>query len=71
MWNSDIGTVVKEEIGVADWATFREEANKQYGHAGKLNKNSLHIAAILNMAWDAGNCSPSLERLCNALLVPE
>lgn len=68
MWHSDIGAIVEAEIGAADWATYRTEADKRYGHAGGLRKNSLHIGASLAFAWDAGKRSASLERLCADIL---
>lgn len=68
MWHSDIGTVVESEIGAADWATYRAEADKRYGHAGGLRKNSLHIGASLAFAWEAGQRSASLEQLCTHIL---
>lgn len=71
MWHSDIGSVVKSEIGEDDWADYRAEADKRYGHAGGLRKNSLHIGASLAFAWEAGKRSPSLEQLCSEILNPE
>ncbi len=68
MWHSDIGTVVESEIGGADWAAYRAEADKRYGHAGGLRKNSLHIGASLAFAWDAGKRCPPLKALCEAIL---
>ena len=68
MWHSDIGSVVEAEIGSADWATYRSEADKRYGHAGGLRKNFLHIGASLAFAWQAGKRSTSLERLCSEIL---
>lgn len=70
MWHSDIGSTVKGEIGEADWAVYSAEADKQYGHAGGLQKNVLHIAAALERAWKAGKHSSSLERVCTELLDP-
>ena len=68
MWHSDIGGIVKSEIGEAEWAKYRAEADKRYGHAGGLRKNSLHIGASLAFAWEAGIRSGSLEQLCIDLL---
>lgn len=70
MWHSDIGAVVEAEIGKEDWAVYRAEADKHYGHAGGLRKNSLHIGASLAFAWAAGKRSASLERLCDEILNP-
>jgi hypothetical protein len=39
MWHSDIGAVIESEIGAAEWAAYRAEADKRYGHAGGLRKN--------------------------------
>jgi len=68
MWHSEIGDIVRDEIGAADWQTFEAEADKQYGHAGNLKKNTLHIGASLAHAWAAGKKSASLERLCSEIL---
>ena len=68
IWQSDIGTVVEAEIGKEDWREFRAEADRRYGHAGGLRKNSLHIGASLAFAWEADKRSDSLERLCTAIL---
>jgi predicted ATP-dependent endonuclease of OLD family len=70
MWHSNIGAIVSEEIGAADWQAFQAEADKQYGHAGNLRKNTLHIASSLAQAWASGKRSPSLERLCGEILNP-
>lgn len=68
MWHSDIGAVIEAEVGAADWAAYRAEADKCYGHAGDLRKNSLHVGASLAFAWNAGKRSMSLERLCADIL---
>jgi putative ATP-dependent endonuclease of the OLD family len=70
MWHSDIGSTVKSEIGEADWAIYSAESDKQYGHAGGLQKNVLHIAATLEQAWKAGKRSACLERVCKEILDP-
>lgn len=68
MWHPDIGKVVESDIGAEDWATYRAEADKRYGHAGGLRKNSLHIGASLALAWEDGKCSASLEALCQSII---
>jgi hypothetical protein len=70
MWQLDIGSTVKGEIGEANWATYSAEADKQYGQAGGLHKNVLHIAAVLEQAWKAGKHSACLERVCTEILDP-
>ena len=68
MWHSDIGSVVKADIGEEDWPAFQAQADTLYGHVGSLRKNALHIGASLSFAWDAGKRSPNLERLCAEIL---
>ena len=68
MWHSDIGAVTAADIGQSEWAAFRTEADKRYGHAGGLRKNSLHIGASLAFAWEAGKRPASLARVCAAIL---
>ena len=70
MWHSNIGAIVRDDIGAADWIQAHAEADKQYGHAGGLKKNALHIGAALACAWNAGKRAPQLERLCTELLDP-
>ncbi len=70
MWHSNIGSIVRDDIGTADWSTFEAEADKQFGHAGNLKKNGLHIGAALAEAWNAGKTSFSLGRLCGEILNP-
>ena len=71
MWHSDIGSVVEADIGKEDWAAFRADADRRYGHAGGLRENALHIGASLAFAWEAGKRSANLERLCTEILTAE
>lgn len=70
MWRSNIGALIRAEIGAAEWSVFQAEADKRYGHAGGLRKNTLHIGFCLTQAWESGKKSLSLERLCNEILNP-
>ena len=71
MWHSDFGAVVETDIGKLDWMAFREKADKRYGNAGGLRKNSLHIGASLAFAWKAGKRPVSLEQVCATILEPD
>lgn len=68
MWPSDIAAVVKNDIGESNWATFSNEANRQYSNAGDLHKNALYIASVLKQAWKDEKRSQSLERVCRNIL---
>ena len=71
MWNSDIGSIVKNDIGKNEWELFQNKAANIYGNAGGLNKNTLHIGASLALAWEAGKRSANLKKLCTEILKPE
>ena len=71
MWHADIGAVVEAEIGKKDWVKFRAKADKRYGQAGRLRKNSLHIGASLAYAWEEDKRSDSLEQLCTGILASD
>jgi putative ATP-dependent endonuclease of OLD family len=68
LWKSDIGAIVEEDVGSAEWASAQTEADKLFGHVGNMKKNTLHIAAKLAFAWEHGHRSAQLERLCNEVL---
>ena len=70
-WHSDIGAVVKDEIGADEWMQYCNKADQLYGHVGGLKKNSLHIGASLAFAFEDGKRSESLEKLCTNILEPE
>ena len=71
MWHSDMGAIVDTDIGHEDWVAFREKADKRYGQAGSLHKNSLHIGASLAFAWEVGKRPTSLAQVCAAILEPD
>ncbi len=68
MWPTEIEKVVENEIGRAQWRDFRAQADKEFGHTSGLRKTPLHVARTLQLAWDAGSKSPSLEQLCQAII---
>ena len=65
MWHSDIGWIVQVEIGNHKWMAFSARADKTYGNAGALGKNTVHIGATLAFARETGKGSQSLEHLCS------
>ena len=68
MWRNDIGDMVQDEIGKADWQSYQAQADKEHGHAGDLHKNVLHIATSLTLAWNEDRKSDSLMKLCRKLV---
>ena len=68
MWSTEIGKVVRAELGDEAWVSCGLKADQLYGSVGGLEKNSLHIGARLSFAWDDAKRAASLERLCNEIL---
>ena len=65
----DMTSIVEADIGKDEWTTFGTEADKRYGHAGDLRKNTLQISAqAAAFRVDAGKRSANLERVCNDIL---
>lgn len=69
MWCSEIGVVVAEDIGKADWDLIADQVRTKYGiDVGDVNKNSLFIGYRLMEAWEQNKKSPTLSKLCNAII---
>lgn len=68
MWNSEIGSVVRDDIGREDWKQYKAAAERELGQPGNLEKNSLQIAICLEKAWADGKRSTHLDRLCELVL---
>lgn len=68
MWASEIGEVVKSEIGPKDWEGIRNEADAVHGQPGNLHKNELHIATCLKLARDKRKDPASLQKLCETIM---
>ena len=65
-WKTNLGDSVKAEI--ANWATYCNQSNVEYGSAGGLQKNPLAIARTLELAWQAGEKSQALIKLVTDIL---
>lgn len=68
MWSTEIAKIVGEEIGDTNWEQSRAQADREFGHTQGLRKSTLHIARSLQIAWEAGNKSASLQKLCEIIL---
>jgi hypothetical protein len=68
MWATEMGQTVDADFQEADRQRFKEAARLSFGQVGGLEKNSLFIAAYLDTAWNAGQRSPTLERLCDLII---
>jgi len=68
LWATNIGTAVEADYQAQDVKKWKESCEQKHGQIGGLEKNSLFIADFLSAAWDEHKTSPTLERLCVALL---
>jgi energy-coupling factor transporter ATP-binding protein EcfA2 len=68
MWHSDMPAVVKREIDADAWESYSSTADQEYGQIGSLQKNGLHIARCLELAWKDNRRSESLQNLCAAIV---
>lgn len=67
-WKTCFSDDVEANVGKELWAQSQQEADKEWGHAGNLRKNPLHIGSSLNLALQAGAQTPSLDKLCECIL---
>lgn len=65
-WKTQIYDVVASEIN--DYKSYEDKAASYFGNPGGLNKNTLAIGYALELAWQDGKKSTSLERLVNAVI---
>ncbi|MEA3207488.1 MAG: putative ATP-dependent endonuclease of the family [Chthoniobacter sp.] len=68
VWPSNLGDVVRSDYTEAEWSKWKTETEAELGQPGGLEKNAICIATILTKAWTAGKPSPTLDKLCQALL---
>ncbi len=69
MWESEIGVVVKSDLGDQVWLAAKNRAKLSHGYQEKLpKKNMMLIAATLEQLWAEDEKSAILKRLCQAIL---
>jgi putative ATP-dependent endonuclease of OLD family len=68
-WPNQIGEIVEHDIGADELQKLKEEVSKKYGiFVHDKDKNVLFIGYLMAEAWDQGRKSPTLEKLCRAIL---
>jgi predicted ATP-dependent endonuclease of OLD family len=67
VWNSEMGAVVKAEMGDV-WRPLHDETEVKYGQEGGLNKNACFVGDLVAAAWKKDVRPPSLVRLCEEIL---
>lgn len=69
VWPNQIGGIVEQEIGADEFRKLKEEVTKKYGiYVHDKDKNTLFIGYVMAEAWDQGKRSPTLEKLCRAII---
>ncbi|HBO4312245.1 TPA: AAA family ATPase [Pseudomonas aeruginosa] len=67
IWSTNLGRIVKEDFG-GNYEQLVNEARVRYGNEGGLEKHDLFIADWVTAGREAGYSSPTLQRLCAAIL---
>jgi putative ATP-dependent endonuclease of OLD family len=70
VWPTNIGAVVKEEIGRSQWEAFEATVrrDRKIQDIPDLNKNMLFIGSVLSQAFQEGKKSTILDGLCNQIV---
>nr|WP_321269626.1 AAA family ATPase [uncultured Tolumonas sp.] len=67
MWKTNITDMLNSELG-AEWKSHRDAATAKYGQAKGLLKNPLAVSHALELAWNDGQKSASLQKMINLML---
>ena len=68
-WSTNLGDVLKSEVGAGIWDQTYSEATKGLGSPqGSYLKNFIHIADHLDLLKEKGNTPASLDRLCEEII---
>lgn len=68
MWTTEIGKAVSADFEAEKWSEYKNKTCAKFGNVGGAAKSTLFIADILVEAWNDGQKSPTLERLCNEIM---
>ena len=70
MWKEDIASALAEDFGKDQWDQLRHTAKTKHGVAdvADIYKCGAFIQPLLSDLWDDGKKSPTLDRLCNAIV---
>jgi putative ATP-dependent endonuclease of OLD family len=69
MWSSEIGAIVENEVGTAEWQAIGNKVRTDYDiDVGDIKKNSLFIGYRLLEAWGQKKKIPTLEKLCKGIV---
>jgi predicted ATP-dependent endonuclease of OLD family len=67
IWQTNLGAIVKADFGV-NFSPLVEPVRTSYAHEGGLEKHDLFIVEWLTAGRKKGLASPTLQRLCAAIL---
>lgn len=67
IWQTNLGDAVKADFG-ANYERLTNAARVSYAHEGGLEKHDLFIAEWVTAGRSEGLASPTLQRLCTAIL---
>lgn len=67
-WPICLAAQIESDVGTEQWRRYQQAADREWGHAGGLRKNPLHIASCIKAALDDGIAIPTLHELCTRIL---
>jgi hypothetical protein len=67
MWKTNITDKIRQELDLEN-NDYKNKSEAYYGNAGGLTKNPLAVGKILELAWNDGVKSASLEDLINRII---
>jgi len=67
IWPTNLGAAVKQDFA-EHYEQLVNAARARYGNEGGLEKHDLFIADWVTAGRDSGHQSPTLQRLCTAIL---
>jgi ABC-type uncharacterized transport system ATPase subunit len=68
VWPTCLRDEIKAAVPEVTWTACQNAADVDFDQAGKLNKNVMHIARLLEKLWDEGIKPAPLEQLTQRLL---
>jgi predicted ATP-dependent endonuclease of OLD family len=68
VWPENIGSAIEKDYQQQEFQDLKQKCEQNHGQIGGLEKNTLFLADLLTMAWEDKKPSPTLEKLCQALV---
>lgn len=67
-WPTSFAEEIGSEVGKSRWENYQQAADVEWGQAGGLRKNPLHVASCVKAALDDQVPIPTLAEICGRIL---